>query len=223
MMRAFIGIVTILTVLVGGVMIFAKDKPAPQTAIDGTSDAIASSDKKDEVADQALLLGDARHSLGSSNAKVTLVEFSDFQCPYCKITTETLKKVTDHYGDKIRFVFRHYPLKSHPLAQMAAEATEAASAQGADKFWEMYYKIFENQKSLTEASFAQFANEIGLDVERFKSEMKQEKYASLAQKDLKDGEALQVSGTPTLYLNGREIKASSYEDIVAQIEAELNK
>ena len=87
----------------------------------------------------------------------------------------------------------------------------------------MYYKIFENQKSLTEASFAQFANEIGLDVERFKSEMKQEKYASLPQKDLKDGEALQVSGTPTLYLNGREIKASSYEDIVAQIEAELNK
>jgi len=143
---------------------------------------------------------------GDPNAPIIIIEFSDFQCPFCeRFYTNTLPQIVSQYIDtgKAKLVFRDFPLSFHPNAQPAAEAAECADEQG--KFWEMHDKIFENQGSMSVESYKLWAEEIGLNTEQFNSCLDSGKYASEVQKDFSDGAAAGVSGTPTFFINGEKL------------------
>jgi len=144
-------------------------------------------------------------SFGSKNAPVTIVEFSDFQCPFCSRVVPTLKKIKETYKDKVRVVWRNYPLPFHNDAKPAAEAALAAHAQG--KFWEMHDKMFENQRALDRASLEKYAGEIGIDVSRFKQDLDSGRYKAQVEADFSYGNSLPGGGmgTPTFFINGRKI------------------
>lgn len=142
-------------------------------------------------------------SFGPKDAKVTIVEFSDFQCPYCSRAAEVAEKVREKYGDEVRFVFRQYPLPMHPQARDAAKASLAANEQG--KFWEYHDKLFENQKSLDPESLQKYAKELGLDEDKFQKALDSEEHAEQVETDMKLGQEVNVSGTPTMFLNGERV------------------
>lgn len=220
-MRNFLVIIFIAALVFGGIFYIAKSKSSPQTSIDGSTDVgQENSQLLGAAVDVDTLVGDARNSKGDSLAKVTIVEFSDFQCPYCKIASEEINTILPQYKD-VRFVFRQFPLSSHPLAQKAAEAAEAAGAQNKDKFWEMHDKIFSNQSSLTEDSFEKFATELGLNVNQFKQDLSSGKYKDLTTKDYQDGIKVGVQGTPSFYINGKKINLTSFNDLKTAIDKEL--
>lgn len=140
------------------------------------------------------------HADGPATAPVTLVEYGDFECPYCGQAYPIVKELQRRLGDRLRFVYRHFPLSNlHPNAQRAAESSEAAAAQG--KFWEMHDALFENQRSL-DAGLERLAREVGLDVERWSSEMAQHTHARKVREDFMSGVRSGVNGTPTFYING---------------------
>ncbi len=145
-------------------------------------------------------VGDA-HVKGSSEALVTIVEWSDFQCPYCSRVTPTMAELTKEYGDKLRVAFKHNPLGFHPRAKPAALAAEAAGRQG--KFWEMHDKLFENQKALTDENFVAWAGELGLDVEKFKKDLADPALDKKATAHQQQGMTLGARGTPAFFVNGR--------------------
>jgi protein-disulfide isomerase len=140
--------------------------------------------------------------IGPDNAKVTIVEFSDFQCPYCKrFRDDTLDALIKEYGDKIRFVYRDFPLSSlHPEAEKSAEAAECANEQG--KFWEMHDLLYENQATLGDALYKDLADQLKLDTKQFDECLSSGKYADKVAADQKAGESYGVSGTPTFFING---------------------
>jgi len=223
-MRNFLAIIFIAALAFGGILFFARGKTSPQTSIDGSIDATGNNaTTASQAVDAKTLLGTKRNTKGNLNAKVTLVEFSDYQCPYCKVANEEINKLLDKYNDKVLFVYRHFPLTMHPLSQKAAEAAEAAGAQGKDKFWAMHDKIFTNQSSLSEDSFEKFASEIGLDVEKFKQDFKSTKYTDLVTGDLQDGETLKIQGTPTFFVNNKQVQLSNFNDLENYINKELSK
>jgi len=164
-----------------------------------------------------------RPSDGPSAAPVVLVEFSDFQCPYCQTFSDTLKKVVGQYEDKVRLVFRQYPLSSiHPDAQRAAEASLCAADQ--NRFWDMHDLFFENQQNLLEEDILNKAEQLGLDTETLQACLSEEKYGSMVQEDLRAGAIAGVEGTPTLFINGRYLSGNrSFEEIVGIIDEELGK
>jgi len=142
------------------------------------------------------------HRQGPDDAPVTLVEFGDFECPHCGRAYYVIKEVQSLLGDRLRFVFRHFPITtSHPHAQHAAEAAEAAGAQG--KFWEMHDTLFENQKALDDSSLAEYARMIGLDLRRFLADMRTHEYTRRVREDFRSGILSGVNGTPTFFINGQ--------------------
>ena len=162
-------------------------------------------------------------SLGPKNASVTIVEFSDFQCPFCARASETLKRVREHFGDKIRIVFRHYPLPIHKDAPKAAEAAICANEQG--KFWEMHDHLFASAPKLEIADLQRYAVEIGLNKEQFNQCLSSGKYAKTWALDKTDGTSYGMTGTPSFFINGRIIGggAPAYDDFVQLIEEELDR
>jgi protein-disulfide isomerase len=171
------------------------------------------------------------HTLGSPNARVQLEEFGDFQCPPCALFHPVLKQMHQEFGDRILITFRNYPLvPPHNNAVPAASAAEAAGMQGKAKFWEMHALIYESQnnwKDLPDVRplFESYAKQIGLDVERFKRDMSGEQVAQRIFLDGKRGRSLGVRGTPTVFLNGRELPFESViaaEKLRVVIEKELN-
>jgi protein-disulfide isomerase len=162
---------------------------------------------------------------GDANAPVTIVEFSDFQCPFCgRFYKQTLPLIEKEYINtgKVKLIFRDFPLNFHENAQKAAEAAECADEQG--KFWEYHDKIFENQKKLDMTSLKGYAAEIGLDIEKFDSCIDTGKYSSEVQKDFNDGSRYGVSGTPTFFINGIKLVGAYPFDAFKQIiDAELTK
>jgi Na+/H+ antiporter NhaA len=142
------------------------------------------------------------HVRGSSEAPVTLVEYADFECPYCGQAEPTIRELLGSCDDQLRYVFRHLPLSDvHPRAQLAAEAAEAAAAQGA--FWEMHDLLFENQEHLTAMDLRRFAEQLGLDVERFSEEVHHGQHKFRVTEDVASADASGVSGTPSFFINGR--------------------
>ncbi len=162
-------------------------------------------------------------SEGPEDAPVTLVEFSDFQCPYCARMQPALKQVKDTYGEKVRLVFRQFPLNSiHPQAQKAAEASLCANDQG--RFWEMHDKLFETDTSLKPDDIRERATSLELNLEEFNQCMDSGKYAATVQQDVLDGVKAGVTGTPALFINGLSFSGSrSFEEISQVIETELQK
>jgi Na+/H+ antiporter NhaA len=142
------------------------------------------------------------HIRGPDDAPVTLVEYGDFECTYCGQAERVIRELLAEYGDDIRYVWRHLPLNDvHPSAQLAAEASEAASAQG--KFWEMYDILLGHQDELGPRDLVLYAGELGLDVERFREELRERRYNSRVSEDVSSADESGVSGTPTFFINGR--------------------
>ena len=137
---------------------------------------------------------------GAANAAVTLVEFSDFQCPFCSRVTGTLDQIEEAYGDKVRIVFKHLPLRMHSRAPMAHAASEAANSQG--KFWEMHDLIFENQRDLSEEAYLRYAGQIGMDVDQFKKDLVSASVKARVDADAAEAAKLGVTGTPGFFVNG---------------------
>ncbi|HSP79100.1 MAG TPA: thioredoxin domain-containing protein [Myxococcaceae bacterium] len=154
-------------------------------------------------------------SFGPKTAKVTIVEWSDFECPFCSRVTPTLKQIKETYGKDVRVVFRHQPLPFHPNAKLAAEASMAAHEQG--KFWEYHDKLFANQKALDRASLEKYAQELGLDVGRFKAALDSGKFRAKVEADASAGSAVGANGTPTFFVNGREFVGAQPFDAFKRI------
>jgi protein-disulfide isomerase len=159
---------------------------------------------------------------GGKFAKVTIVEWSDFQCPFCGRVVPTLKQIQDTYGDTVKLVFRHQPLPFHNNAKLAAEASMAAHEQG--KFWPYHDKLFANQQSLDRASLERYAQELGLDMGKFKAALDSGKFTKKVEEDSAQGMAVGANGTPTFFINGREfVGAQPFEAFKAVIDAEIKK
>lgn len=164
-----------------------------------------------------------RPSQGSATSPVSIVLFSDFQCPYCREMRDTLKEITKNYGKNVRLVFRQFPLTSiHPFAQKAAEASLCAASQG--RFWEMHDLLFEDQEHLGEKDLKQKASQIGLDVSAFDKCLDGNSFAEQVREDVRAGAAAGTDGTPALYVNGRFFNGNlPYEDIAEIIDEELSR
>jgi len=165
-----------------------------------------------------LPVGARDHIQGPESAPVTLVEYGDYQCPYCGAAYPIVKSVQQRLGDRLRFVFRNFPLSEmHPFALGAAEAAEAAGAQG--KFWEMHDRLYENQRALDPPHLAQSARHLGLDVAQFERALAEHTFDARIREDFLSGARSGVNGTPTFYINGRRHDASYDEEtLLAAIE-----
>jgi protein-disulfide isomerase len=142
------------------------------------------------------------HTQGPLDAPHVLVEYGDYQCPSCGEVTPLLKHVQKHFGEKLAFVFRNFPLSEmHEYAEAAAETAEFAAAKG--KFWEMHDLLYKNQEDLTEEDLLGYAKKAGLNVSELKDALAEKTFAKRVQADLKSGEQSGVNGTPTFFINGR--------------------
>lgn len=162
------------------------------------------------------------HIRGNFAAPVTLVVFSDFQCPYSGKFKEIMDEILKNYTDKVRIIFKHYPLSFHQNAQKAAEATECASEQG--KFWEMHDKLFTNQEQFGIDNFKKWAGELKLDTQKFNTCFDSGKYSEKVKKDLAEGQSKGVDGTPATFVNGKLIPgAQPFDNFKTIIDLELKK
>lgn len=162
---------------------------------------------------------DADHIRGKKDAPVTIIEFSDFQCPYCQRYHATMQQVMSAYPDKVRWVYKHFPLESiHPFARKAAEAAECASEQG--KFWEYADKLYAGQASFSETFFSDLAREMKLDSNKFDECLANGKYRSVVDADYQQGLAAGVQGTPSNFVNGQELPgAVPFADVKSAIDS----
>jgi protein-disulfide isomerase len=144
---------------------------------------------------------DRDHIQGPADAPVTLLEYGDYECPYCGAAYPIVKEVQARIGEGLRFVFRNFPITtSHPHAERAAEAAEAAAAQGS--FWRMHDVLYENQKLLSDEDLRTYAQQVGLDLDVFDRELAEHVHAARVQEDFMSGVRSGVNGTPTFYVNG---------------------
>lgn len=195
----WLGFVVVLALIIWG-LIVAINKPIPEIApILGIPAPISGID----------------HITGPENAPVTMIEYSDFQCPACQAYHGLVEQMIASSTIPIRFVYRHFPLAQHPNAIPAAMASEAAGVQG--KFWDMYHEIFANPTEWTELDnptevFIGYANKIGLDIVRFKADLTSSTLKDRITSDTKDGNRIGIGGTPTFFINGKAINnPTSYE------------
>jgi protein-disulfide isomerase len=141
------------------------------------------------------------HGLGSEHARITVVEYGDFECPSCKVAATTPTLLLERFPNKVRFVFRHFPIQeAHPHALMAAEASEAAAAQG--KFWPMYDVLFEHQAHLKDKDLHRYAEGLGLDMARYTAEMDDHIYLQRVREHIEGGRRSHIRATPTFFVNG---------------------
>ncbi|MDP3244740.1 MAG: thioredoxin domain-containing protein [bacterium] len=171
---------------------------------------------------QTFEVGKNDHVRGDFNAPITLVEFSDFECPFCERHYPTLKKILSDYDGKVRLVYKHFPLSFHPNSQKAAEASECADEQ--DKFWQYHDRLFENQAAgYSVDKFKQWADELGLSTKKFNDCLDTDKYVGKVAADEQEGQTKGVQGTPATFINGQLISgALPYESFKQIIDGLLN-
>ncbi len=207
---------TALVAIVGGILLFAMQPKALPVS---------------DPVDGSLLIREGSHTSSAGGieeaklAKVQIVEFGDYQCPACAAAHPAIKKIAEEYKDNpnVTFVFRHFPLSIHPNARISAQSAEAAGSQG--KFWEMHDMIYENQDEWSDVKspidiFVGYAEKLGLDTDKFRSEVKNNQYSAIVSADYKDGDELGVNSTPTFFINGVKFGngVSSYESFKEKIE-----
>jgi protein-disulfide isomerase len=158
-------------------------------------------------------------SLGNAQAPVTIVMFTDFQCPSCAAMHPSLERLVKELGNKVRLVTRDFPLSQHTEAFKAAEAAEAAREQG--KYWEYVHVLLNNQSALTVDKLKTYATELSLDRARFDSALDSGKFTEAVQRDVEEGMKLGINGTPTIFVNGRRVNAKGYEELKASVDAAL--
>ncbi len=205
-----------VAVIIGGVLLAIYANPQPQ--------------EPGAPVDNNTLIRETSHMTSKKDAKVTIVEFGDFQCPACATAHPEVKAALEQFKDnpEVNFVFRNFPLDTiHPNAHISAEAAEASGAQG--KYWEMHNMLYEKQSEWAASTapidiFVRYAQEIGLNVDQFKLAVEQRLYADVINTDYKDGEAVQVNSTPTFFVNGtKQNKVLQRDELKALIDAELAK
>jgi len=150
---------------------------------------------------------DRDHVQGPADAAVTLLEYGDYECPFCGAAYPIVKQVQETMGERLRFVFRNFPITTaHPHAEQAAEAAEAAAAQG--QFWPMHDLLYENQRHLETDDLIAYAGRLGLDVSRFQRELADHVHAARVREDFMSGVRSGVNGTPTFYIDGERYEGS---------------
>jgi protein-disulfide isomerase len=190
---------------------------------------IAASRYKDSQAPtqtEALIRPDS-HSQGPSDAKVTIVEFGDYQCPACFAAQPTIERILDEYEGKIRFVYRHFPLPQHKNALLASKVAEAAAKQG--KFWEMHTLLYQEQQTWAESDdalsiFLGYAKQLGLEDSAFMRDVSEEgkDVTQTVRRDQEDGSVVGVNSTPSFFINGEKLSgAPSYQDLKSRIDTAL--
>lgn len=168
-------------------------------------------------------LSAADHTLGDPEAKLTLVEYGDYECPACIQAEPLVRHLVDTEGHRLRFVFRHCPLvEVHPHAELAAEAAEAAAAQG--QFWPMHHLLFAQKQHLDAAALAGYAESIGLDMRRYHGEMNDRIYTQRVQEHRRAGELSGLRATPAFFLNDKLVDVSfGFEKLTEAVHAAVNK
>ena len=156
---------------------------------------------------------------GNPKASIVLVEFADFQCPHCRMAAKVMDEVATKYKDDIAFYYKHFPLGGHKQATKAAIASLAAHEQ--DKFWPMHDMIFANQMKLKDSSYEEFAQKIGLNIKRFNEGMKSPMIQQQVVSDKLEGEKANISGTPTLYINGKQYFGEKSVEALSKVIEEM--
>ena len=179
--------------------------------------------KAEQIVKLTLPVDNSRdHIQGPPTAPVTLLEYGDYQCPYCGQAYPIIKQVQKHLGNKLRFVFRNFPITQiHPHAQHAAEAAESAAAQ--NKFWEMHDHLYEHQQALEDNHLEKYASKLGLDLAQFNHDMSSHAHAQRIHEDFLSGVRSGVNGTPTFYINGARYDGSwDLETLLKTLRSEFN-
>jgi protein-disulfide isomerase len=193
----------------------------PTAAAPGANARPARGQRPDPSRDYEIDIGDAP-TRGNEQARVTIVEWSDFQCPFCNRVSPTLAQIQEEYGDQVRFAFKHMPLSIHPQAAGAHAAAEAAHRQG--KFWEMHDLIFQNQRDLQVSTLEGYATSIGLDMDQYRRDVKSEDVVGRIDEDLRQAQKLGVTGTPSFFINGRFLSgAQPFANFKRYIDEALEK
>lgn len=194
-----IGFFVLITLIIfgGGILLLNNNNPSPVKI------------QKDD------LIPKNSYYLGSNKAKITLVEFSDYECPACRYVYPQITEFLKKNPDKIYFIYRHFPLPQHSNSRLAAEAAEAAGAQG--KFWEMHDKLFLTKKSLSRENLINLAKEINLKTDIFTADLDNRKFKNKVERDLSDGYKIKINQTPTFYLNGKIMSSFSLQEIEKEI------
>ncbi|HEX7331427.1 MAG TPA: thioredoxin domain-containing protein [Pyrinomonadaceae bacterium] len=207
----FIIILVVLGAALGSAWYFTRPNPATPTVTQPApppSPGSQSTPAQQPVARQGVPGAEPAHSIGPANAPIHLEEFGDFECPPCGMLHPILEQMHEEFGERLRITFREFPLANHQHARTAAAAAEAAGIQG--KFWPMHDLIYERQNVWktqfnTRAIFEDYAREIGLDVERYNRDMDGNLVTQRIFQDSRRGQSLGVQGTPTVFMNGREV------------------
>lgn len=196
MSKQFLGVIIAVTLVLGGIFMFSGDKNQQ--------------DSSDNKAKRGTL---TTHVKGQGTAGVTLLEYGDYQCPYCAQYYPTIEQVLAKYGDKIKFQFRNFPLVgTHQNAFAAARAAEAAGLQ--DKYWGMYGLLYQNQDLWKDSKnplvmYTQYAKQLGMNVDKFKTDYASSQVNDLINADKAEGDKLGVQGTPTFFLNGKKVQINN--------------
>lgn len=160
--------------------------------------------------------------VGDKDAKVTIVEFSDFQCPFCAKGADLLKEIKKKYGNKVKVVFKNFPLPFHNHAEAAAVAGLCANEQSVDSFWKMHDEMFANQEALDAEGLKKTAKKIGLKMDQFEKCVSENKHLAAVKADMEDGKKAKVKSTPTFFINGQVINGAQPMDVFAEaIDEEL--
>jgi protein-disulfide isomerase len=183
--------------------------------LDGNT--IGEKDHMNKTLKPVLPMSEYDHIQGQIAAPFQLVEYGDYQCPYCGEAHSVVKEIQERMGDKLCFAYRNFPLSDmHPYAEHAAEAAEAADAQG--RFWEMHDLLFENQDALEDENLAEYATELGLDAKRLMAEVREGAHSARIQKDYRSGEQNGVDGTPVFFVNGELFEGEpTADDLIAAL------
>ena len=202
----------------------STESSSPETSVSASASAEVTipADQLDK-----LVPADARTITDPADPQATLVLFTDYQCPFCAMMDPMIQQAAEDYGDQVRIVVRNYPLPKHQNAEPSARAVEAAAEQG--KLDEMAATVFENQQNWTTESnvdeiFAQYAEDLGLDMDQFRADYNSDAIKDRVARDLQDAQELDVPGTPTLYLDGTaiQLKSGTYSEISELLDAATN-
>jgi protein-disulfide isomerase len=196
-------VLTIFCLLIFAVFFSINQNPQIEPAIktDTKINQTATTGQK-PLFEQKIIEGESMNWLGTSTPKLTIVEFADFACPYCKNSNSLIREIGTGYGNKIKIIYRNY--LAHEESLTLALAAQCAGEQ--EKFWEMHDKLFQNQGVQTVDEVTSLAKQLGLNMEKFSSCLESQKYLPLIQKDADDAETLSIVGTPTWFFNGQKIQ-----------------
>lgn len=201
--KVFGGLIAATVILIVGAVFFLGGKESPNSQAQTANPTTFS--KKNLVDDESW-------KVGSDSAKVTVVEFGDYQCPTCKVYAPVVESMKSKYKNKILFVYRHFPIvQAHPFAMSAASAAEAAGSQG--KFWEYHDKLYKISPSLERENLIKIAEDLKLDMTKFKTDMDSDASRQNVLDDLAAGNKVGVNGTPTFFINGKQYSLSELQNL----------